>query len=73
MAKPTRKKSVPKIYFSVSDIAGLLGWDYRRTWRWLKKSDALVLRGGRLVTTREHLTAAFPEVWYRIAADVGEL
>lgn len=71
MQKLKAKKTAP-IYFSVSDIAGMLGpkWSYLRTWRWLKKAGALVVRNGHLVTTREHLIAAFPEVWQRIAEDL---
>jgi hypothetical protein len=59
------------VYYSVSDIAAILGWGYLRTYRWLMREDALVKRGSRLVTTRDKLIATFPEVWQRIAETAG--
>ena len=61
-----------KLYYTVSDIAEILGWEYKRTYRWLTREKVLVVRAGRLVTTRDALVKAFPEVWHRIAETQGD-
>lgn len=60
------------VYLTVSQVAKVLGWDYRKTWRWLGKAGALVRRNGRLVTTPERLIESFPEVYDRIAQNLHE-
>lgn len=35
--------------------------------RWLIRTDAVVKRGNRWITTRHRLRAAFPEVWEELA------
>lgn len=51
------------VYITIPEVAGILGWPYHRTKRWLKSANALVQRGDTLVTTPERLRDAFPEVW----------
>jgi hypothetical protein len=58
-----------QLYYSVRDVAKVLGWGYLRTWRWVRRTGIFVRRGGRLVTTRERLVAEFPEVMHRITED----
>jgi len=65
-------RSRRQVYYEIPEVAKILGWEYRKAWRWLKREKVLVWRAGRLVTTRERLVAAFPEVWQRLAAERTE-
>jgi len=45
---------------TMAELAQVLGWSVRRTRRWLLRAQAVHRVGGRYVTTREALIAAFP-------------
>ena len=53
------------LFLTITQVAEILGpdWDYRRTWRWLKRNDALVHHAGKLCTTIPALRKAFPETF----------
>jgi len=51
-----------RFYFTMTEIADMLGWRTERARNWLKRSNAVVKRNGRWVTTRRLLLATFPEI-----------
>lgn len=61
-----------RIYFSVAQIASVMGWPVYYTRRWLKKHDALIRRGRFWFTTRGLLRRRFPEEWDEILAELPE-
>lgn len=58
------------MYLTISQVGEILGWDYRRTWRWLKRSDALVSHAGKLCTTIPALRKAFPDTFDLVFEDM---
>ena len=56
----------PRIY-TTAEVAEILGWDVRRTRRWLLRTGAGKKRGGRVVTTLGLLAEHFPEAWREVA------
>lgn len=62
------------LYLTISQVAEILGpdWDYRRTWRWLKRNDALVDHAGKLCTTVPALRRAFPDTFDLVLDDAKE-
>lgn len=60
------------IYITIGQVARLLGWTRWRTARWLANAEALVERGGRKVVTLASLREAFPEVFDRYIAELGD-
>jgi hypothetical protein len=63
---------VEKLYYGTKDIAAILGWNERRTRRWLHRTKAGFHLGKNLVTTPEVLKKAFPDVWLKICEDREE-
>jgi hypothetical protein len=53
---------------TTGELARALGWSVRRTRRWLCRAGATHRVGGRYVTTREALIAAFPGAYEAVGA-----
>lgn len=63
----TRQRHKNKVYFSTSDVAQLIGVSVQTARRMLKREKATRKMGGRWVTSRAMLIAAFPEVLREVA------
>jgi len=57
-----------KLYFTMRDVADLVGEDIQTIRYVLKKEKGARKRRGRWVTTRDQLLAAFPEAYRRLGA-----
>ena len=59
------------LYFTVPQIAKVMGWEVRRARRWLHRAKVLEKRHGTLVTTAERLASEFPETYRRLLDSDG--
>ncbi len=65
--KPKVKKPrLGRLYFTIAQIAEILGWSYLRTQTWLKRAGALVKIGTRYYTTKTLMKRSFPAIFDKI-------
>lgn len=50
-------------YFTMAEVAKVLGWPTRRARRWLVKNDAVVKINSKWVTTKAKLRESFKDAW----------
>ena len=56
--QPGRKR----IYYSVADIARVMGLPHRNAYRWMLRAGVAVKIGGKYYTSRARLVEALPEI-----------
>lgn len=67
---PDPNHELGRVYFSISQIAKILGWEETRTRCWLQRLDALVLIGKRRYTTLAILKEKLPDL-FKVIKDTG--
>jgi len=70
-ASPPEALQARRVYFSMAEIAQVLGWSTKRTRQWLQREGAVVRHGRDYFTTRSLLRQAFPQTWSEVVAAIG--
>ncbi len=58
----SKKRPIP-LFLSVLEVSRLLGWNKKRTVRWLTKNDLLVDQFGYMYVRVAVIREKFPEMW----------